>query len=449
LARFKVHHQIPFLNRLYHDRNRARGERDRYQAELTAQQDRHQAELSAERDRYRSELAAQRDRHQAELSAKRVRYEAELSEERARHQTERDSLATEARRPRPADSELTHVEPPPAPFGRTEAPADVDDHELVSRIVAAYRASTAISSKPSQSMWEAIGEKKGDVHETLAHGQIEDVQRLLRDPGKTDLFYGFESLARSLNTGRPGMEPHSVWIYQHLLVLAEATGVKRRWNPEGAATAFPLPSIDKLLALIDQGVGHRVEFPNPFPGEVGLATSRGIISFRAIQAIYQAWRVYNLAKGNIDARIVEVGAGLGRTAFYAAKFGLRNYTIVDIPLTSVAQGYFLGRTLGPDAISLFKEERSGIAILPPSAFLNSDDKYDVVLNADSLTELDPETASAYCAAFRDRANIFLSINHEINPFTVHELYAAIARPAVSRAPYWLRAGYVEEIFVNK
>jgi hypothetical protein len=415
LARFKGHQRIPFLNRLYRDRDRAR---------------------------------AERDRHRAELSEERDRNQAALSEERARHEAERDALMAEARRLCPADSELAHIEVPPTPFGRTEALADVDDGELVTRIVAAYQASTAISPKPSQSLWETIGEKKDDVHEALARGQIEEAQRLLRDPEKTDLFYGFENLARSINIEGPGRESYSVLIYQHLLFLAEATGVKRRWNPENRTTIWPLPTVEKLLALIDQGVGHRVLFPNPFPGEIGLASSRGIISHRAIQAVYQAWRVYHLVKGNRNARIVEVGAGLGRTAFYAAKFGLHNYTIVDLPLTSVAQGYFLGRTLGPDAICLFKEERSGIAILPPLVFLNSDDRYDLILNADSLTELDPETATAYCEAFRDRANIFLSINHEINPFTVHNLYAAIARPAISRAPYWMRAGYVEEIFVN-
>ena len=86
-------------------------------------------------------------------------------------------------------------------------------------------------------------------------------------------------------------------------------------------------------------------------------------------------------KGNRDARIVEVGAGLGRTAFYATKFGLLNYTIVDLPLTCVAQGYFLGRTLEPDTLCLYKEHSSGIAILPPSAFFNTDDRYDLVLNA--------------------------------------------------------------------
>ena len=188
MARFKVHHRIFVLDRLYQDRDQARAERDRYQAELTAQRDRHQAELS------------------------------------------------EARRPRPADSELTRKEVPPTTFGRTDTPADVDDRELVSRIVAAYQASTAISSKPSQSMWEGIGEMKGDVHEALASGQIEWAQRLLRDPRMTDLFYGFENLSRSLNPEQPGLEGHGVRAYQNLLFLAEATGVKRRWNPEDAGT---------------------------------------------------------------------------------------------------------------------------------------------------------------------------------------------------------------------
>jgi hypothetical protein len=121
LARFKVHHRIPFFDRLYRDRDRARTERDCYEVELTAERNRHQAELSAERDRYKAELSD--------------------------------------RRPRPADSELTHMEVPPTPFGRTGTLADVNDRELVSRIVAAYQASTAISLNPSQFMWGGLGKR--------------------------------------------------------------------------------------------------------------------------------------------------------------------------------------------------------------------------------------------------------------------------------------------------
>lgn len=162
-----------------------------------------------------------------------------------------------------------------------------------------------------------------------------------------------------------------------------------------------------------------------------MATSRGVISHRAVQALYQAWRVFTFVNGDRGANVVEIGAGLGRTAFYARKFGLRNYTIVDLPMSSVAQAYFLGRTLGDDAVRLFGEEGSGISILPPSAFLAAQDRYDLVLNVDSLTELDPRTAKAYCMAIRDRSGVLLSINHEVNPFTAREMCSAVGMAPVS------------------
>jgi hypothetical protein len=62
---------------------------------------------------------------------------------------------------------------------------------------------------------------------------------------------------------------------------------------------------------------------------------------------------------------------LGRTAFYAKQFRLRNYTIVDLPMTSVAQANFLGGALGADDVCLFGEDRHGIRIIPPAAFLDA------------------------------------------------------------------------------
>jgi hypothetical protein len=284
----------------------------------------------------------------------------------------------------------------------------------------------------------------------LVKGDNEAVQRMLRDPGKTDLFYGFENLARSLSPGRTSVtERWAVKIYQDLLLLAEAIGVRRMWNPEAPKSGPVLPQVEDLLSLIDRGLKLRAVFPNPFPGETGLATSRGRISDRAVQALYQAWRVFALVNGDCEARVLEIGAGLGQTAFYSRQFGLRNYTIVDLPMTAVAQGYFLGRTLNPDAVCLFGEQRPGIRILPPFAFFDAKDRYDLVLNADSLTELDPRTAKAYCEAIRDRAGIWLSMKHEANAFTAREMSNAAGMVATSRAPYWLRAGYVEEVFRNR
>ena len=58
--------------------------------------------------------------------------------------------------------------------------------------------------------------------------------------------------------------------------------------------------------------------------------------------------------------------------------------------------YFLGRTLGEKAIRLFGEEEGpGIRILPPAAFLAAADRYDLVVNVDSLTEMARDRAVSY------------------------------------------------------
>ena len=153
------------------------------------------------------------------------------------------------------------------------------------------------------------------------------------------------------------------------------------------------------------------------------------IRFRAIQALYQAWRLYQLSRGQDDFRVLEIGAGLDRTAYFARALGLSDYTIVDIPLTNAAQGYFLGRTLGPDNVVLFDEisRKQATRILPPATL-----------------EGMSETFESYWRFCRSNADSLLSINHEINPHRVRELYLSDPAVRVSRFPYWMRRGYVEE-----
>ena len=148
--------------------------------------------------------------------------------------------------------------------------------------------------------------------------------------------------------------------------------------------------------------------------------------------------------------MVEIGGGLGRTAYYARAFGIHDYTLVDLPLTGISQAYFLGRTLSPQAILLHGEnapdESERIKISPPNPFINSTDRYDLALNVDSLPEVGRATAEAYVQQIATRAPIFLSINHEANDFTTRELIENNPKASASdRHPYWMRSGYVEEL----
>jgi hypothetical protein len=334
---------------------------------------------------------------------------------------------------------------PPMPFGRTQGESAGDDLDLVSRISKAYRlASKEVGHAPSD-MWNDIFLKmKRDVHDALMSDDLGSLQQMLRDPGRTDLFYGFDGLARSLLRPLTEVADHSKDIYHDLVSMAEALGVRRVWAPESGAAVAALPEVGALLDALDDKLGTKLNFPNPFPKEIGLVTAHGIASCRAVQAIFQAHRI--IALSDRSARVVEIGAGLGRTAFYAHRFGLHDYTIIDLPLTNVAQSYFLGRVLGGGAISLFGEDRPGIRILPSAAFMKEGDRYDLALNVDSLTEMDIETARDYCREIKARCGAFLSINHEHNRFTVSDVCAELGMKAFSRSPYWMRAGYVDEVF---
>ncbi|MFC1971189.1 putative sugar O-methyltransferase [Chloroflexota bacterium] len=177
-----------------------------------------------------------------------------------------------------------------------------------------------------------------------------------------------------------------------------------------------------------------------------MKTTRGIASYRAVQSLYQAWRIRDLLREIRNPSVVEIGAGTGRTAYYAYRLGINRYTIIDLPLTCASQAHFLSRVLGVDAIRLYGETGNGIAILPPQAFTRELEHFDLVVNVDSLTEMDFQIAQRYWKDIERKAPMFLSINHEFNQFTVHDLIVNSNKVCeYSSCLYWMRPGYVEEI----
>ena len=317
---------------------------------------------------------------------------------------------------------------------------------LLGRIQLAYRAADAIDEENGLSFWTGdYAEKKRAEREALMSPDVAALRGLFADPLNSAIFYGFDMLNRiDTSAAHIGHIPwRTEWVYDNLLRLAEAIGVQRIEYPEtGDQPVYPDP--EELLLKLDAAFGFKIDFPNPYAGETGLQTSRGIASYRAIQALYQAWLIKNTGAETV----VEIGAGMGRTAYYALKFGVREYTLVDLPMTNVPQAHFLGSALGPQSVSLFGENTSApVKIIPPAPFLASADTYDLIINVDSMTEMSREYATQYFEAAAKRSGALLSINHEHNNFTVREI--AGDRKSVYRTHYWLRRGYVEELFSFK
>jgi len=337
---------------------------------------------------------------------------------------------------------------------KSEGCAQHDD-KLVERLMAAYRLSAAEFEGLKGSMWRDFFDQRHQAaHAAFMGAQTELAAAILRNPVSSDLFWGFDSLTATTSNVFALSEEGDM-IMDLLIRLAEAVGAQPLENPLAyvyrgdAPTVLDATSTDTAIRRIETTLGCTLSFPNPYPEERGVLTSRGIISHRAVTALYQAWRIKQLLKGIARPRVLEIGAGLGRAAYFASQLGIRDYTIIDIPMTAISSGYFLGRVLGEDAVQLagedFPESQGRIRILPPSRFLESQDRYDLILNADSFVEFGESIAQKYWREIESRTGIFLSINHEANAYTVRQFIDRSPRvETYDRYPYWIQKGYVEE-----
>ena len=342
---------------------------------------------------------------------------------------------------------------PRTPVQMVEEQNDIDDKNLVQRIINAYCQSTTKMKDAGGPIWTHIASKTQDLHERLCSGDIASVTEFLRFPHRSNLLYGFEmvfdeySKAAVDNSAIPALQAQ--WAHDNFVRVAETMGAiptylpevdfqERMWNPE------------QLLSSIEQTVGFALQFPNTIPNEYGIPTSRGVISHRAVQALYQAWRLSQLRSFTKGGKTIEIGAGLGRTAWFASLFELDDYTIVDLPMANVAQAYFLGRALGEDRVVLHGESDGNlpqVRIETPVWFHASKDRYDIAINNDSMVEIGIEAVESYWQQLAVRSEVFVSINHEAQSFRIADISNRLGQDVpVLRSLHPLRKGYVEEIF---
>jgi hypothetical protein len=313
------------------------------------------------------------------------------------------------------------------------------DRDTILRLVTAYRYATDRSPMDQASMWFGFFVK----HQSAAHaafytGDIEASQRILSNPGASKILYGFDNLFDDVAEKMRSPErlaANAKNIRGLLRQLSTAIGLDRAENPN-------IPKERQItddIAQIEKALGFSVETPSVYPDDFGLETPRGLLNVRAIAAMYQVHRIKTLTGGSV----CEIGGGLGRTAYYAHRAGITDYTLVDIPFTAISQGYYLMRTLGPDAVALPGEGHSApIKILAPADFFADSRRFDLVVNVDSITEFAPDTGAQYAKKIATATPCLLSINHEGNSFRVHDLFAG---HKVLRFPHWMRPGYIEEI----
>jgi hypothetical protein len=367
-----------------------------------------------------------------------------------------------ARTAEPTDAALRGLWHKHRPYGQmnclpawTTGTQSADEVPLIRRLMTAYRYGAGQQRYDGDSMWGGFfSQHQMEAHAVLMADDVAAAHDLIARPATNRILYGFDNMfvdwVQSLKSTPVHQANYSRIIFDQLLRLAEAIGATRLENPEaGPWLASAQAPVDDVLRAIEAQLGADLVCPDIYADEVGLATCRGVLTYRAVHAMYQAYRMRQLVGGKARPRICEIGGGLGRTALYATGLGLVDYTLVDLPLTGVSQGYYPGRCLGADRVVLPGENtgrNDRIRLLTPADFLALDESFDVVLNVDSMTEFSRDTAAQYVRKISACAGAFLSINHEANSFRIRDLLAEAGfGAAMSRFPYWMRQGYAEEI----
>ncbi|MGH2839684.1 MAG: putative sugar O-methyltransferase [Solirubrobacteraceae bacterium] len=247
-----------------------------------------------------------------------------------------------------------------------------------------------------------------------------------------------------------------------LISLAEALG---ELAVQGAERGRGNPALDdglgELVERVEARLGYSIDFPDVGAAPGTLVHGR-LLTIDSAEQIYAAARVEQALRAHLpDAsrapRIVEIGGGYGAMAYWFLRGASdpSRYTIVDLPIVCVLQGYFLSKALGEPQVSLFGEDPARVAIVPTTALDDVQTPYDVLVNKDSMPEMPAAAALAYLAWARGTCDgIFFSCNHESAREYLGDELGIVARLVeqaggfvrLRRDRSWVRPGYIEEIY---
>jgi hypothetical protein len=339
----------------------------------------------------------------------------------------------------------------------TPAFATPDRVAVAERLLAAYQ--KAIAAEPhsamrrsGEDMWsQLLRSELPDLFDAIANQDPANLADFLMNFGGEYVWFG--GVTTCIDGYNKNLDPDQIALtyLDKLFCLAEALGVIELENPEAGPWGECLHSnIDALLQKIEEHLRISITPPLGVIHTDGLKTNKGVFHYRHINSLYAATRVQKL---NVDlAPICEIGGGLGITALYARRLGVQDYTLLDLPISCLLAGHYLLNTLSPDEVSLFGEplRKGTIKVLPYWAHTQlEDDEFALTINQDSLTEIADNLVMAFLSEIgRTTKNYFLSINHEYHAGKVVKDFVRKSGGfrEIYRSRYWIREGYVEELF---
>lgn len=356
---------------------------------------------------------------------------------------------------------------PILPFGKMDAEWSAGKVATSRRLIAAYNATVGQQSQLKQitddDLWSALTRDNfGEMMNFVRSGDAERLSRYLVNFGKDYTWFGgITTGVDGYNHWDPSEEAVAYTYFDKLVCLGEGLGVLSVENPEQGTGGNWGKNIQlspsEIVDTIEAHLGINILPPEGVIPVAGLRVRKGLLHYRHINALYLAVRIRDLTSPT--DRICEFGGGLGLAALYLSRLGRPDVTLFDIPIVNILSGHFLIGALGEDAVCLEGETPKSDAIKVRANWNCAEEpgaSFRLAANQDSFPEINRRIFDEYVREIRRiTVDYFLSINHEDeHPITGGAQHLHVSRLLGSepgftrryRAPYWLRRGYVEELY---
>lgn len=211
-----------------------------------------------------------------------------------------------------------------------------EDEAIVERALGAYRraaASAPAGDGKAGDLWTIIAHLQRKYFDLLQRADVKGLAAYLCNMSRMDATIGLVQGPREFDRIRNDREfrlTRPILIQDKLVAFAEAVGVLACETPEqGSWGANLYRDADELLALLEARIGTGLAPPDVDGALFKLVCRHGRFHDRDLYAQYTAWLVREIT--GEAGRVVEIGGGVGRSAYWLWKFGAVRTIVVDLP----------------------------------------------------------------------------------------------------------------------
>ncbi len=352
-------------------------------------------------------------------------------------------------------------------LGQGSLPLDV---VFIDRLIDAYQ-SQKRDAVPVQNMeghWSDLGWQGNLVplDHALAQKDSAGLRNILERLFQSQCSYGIAMGKEELNnilSAKSAVELYERQWMESLILLAEALGSIPVENIEASPLARRFHAGD-LLQRSEKILGIPITFPQHF-GAFGCAVDGNIIPKITFFHILAAWMCSQLLTSKRTNPVVEIGGGFGGLFHFLCRLTNFNYVAFDVPAALAMQAAIVAVSSPQITIQLYGEKldfltHNRATFLPSWTLLRdgvdslSFGGADLIINQDTLAELDTQWATAIMSQLSNRlTGPLISIGPDISiskagDSSLRRLLLSTKLRLHDRVPFQVRPGYMREIYLR-